>query len=169
MGVLSKSEIISRLKGKRSILEGLLDEKLQLQPAGVDLTLRDVYRLKTAGSIDLTNEERKISECERIEFNGNWLKLEKGIYKITYNEIVHIPEDCIALGFPRSSLVRCGATIYCAVWDPGYEGRSESLLVVENEHGIKLKRNARLVQLVFLKLNKKAREAYSGAYKKENI
>ncbi|MEW6329384.1 MAG: deoxyuridine 5'-triphosphate nucleotidohydrolase, partial [Candidatus Micrarchaeota archaeon] len=55
------------------------------------------------------------------------------------------------------------------VWDPGYEGRSESLLVVENARGIKLKRNARLVQLVFVKLAGEAREVYSGKYKNENI
>lgn len=97
------------------------------------------------------------------------MKLKKGAYKVVYNEVVDIPEDCAGLAFPRSSLLRCGAFIHCAVWDPGYRGRSESLLIVENEKGLRLKKNARLVQLVFMKLEEKAKSLYSGKYKGENL
>ena len=91
-----------------------------------------------------------------------------GAYIITYNEIVHIPKNIIALATPRSSLLRCGVMINTAVWDAGYSGRSQSLMVVYNAQGFRVQRNARIVQLVFLKLTQKT-EGYHGTYQGENI
>jgi dUTP pyrophosphatase len=62
-----------------------------------------------------------------------------------------------------------GATMETALWDPGYRGRSQSLLVVYNSQGLRLKRNARLMQLVFIRLEREADKAYSGIYQGENI
>jgi dUTP pyrophosphatase len=56
-----------------------------------------------------------------------------------------------------------------ALWEPGYRGRRQSLLVVYNSHGLRLKRNARLMQLIFLRLEKEAEKLYSGKYQGENI
>jgi dUTP pyrophosphatase len=75
----------------------------------------------------------------------------------------------MALGRPRSSLGRCGATIHTAVWDAGYRGRSTSLLVVSNPHGFAVERDARVMQLVFFSLARPASEGYAGAYQGENI
>ena len=133
------------------------------------MSLREIYSLEDEGSIDFDNKERKLSETKKIEFEGDWVHLKKGAYKIVYNEIVSIPDDCAGFGYPRSSLLRCGAFIHCAVWDPGYKGRSESLLIVSNENGIRLKKNARMIQLVFVKLGEKAKSLYSGKYGGENL
>ncbi|MFH1448607.1 MAG: deoxyuridine 5'-triphosphate nucleotidohydrolase [Candidatus Micrarchaeota archaeon] len=159
---------------KEGIIERALVDKyisdLQFQPCGVDLSLCEVRSLESRGCIDFDNSERELSKTKVIEFSGDgWVHLKKGAYKVVYNEIVDIPEDCAGLAYPRSSLLRCGAFLHCAVWDPGYRGRSESLLVVVNDEGIRLKRNARLVQMVFIKLEKKAKSLYSGKYKGENL
>jgi dUTP pyrophosphatase len=74
-----------------------------------------------------------------------------------------------ALARPRSTLLRCGASLETALWDPGYRGRSQSLLVVHNQSGLRLKRNARLMQLVFMRLDRAAEKAYAGIYQGENI
>jgi dUTP pyrophosphatase len=169
MGVLSDKELILLMSGTPSLLEHLIDREVQLQPAGIDLTLRDILEFSSAGTIDFSNKERIIPECRKISFKDGFARLKEGAYKVVYNETVHIPQDCIALAFPRSSLLRCGAFLQCAVWDPGYEGRSESLLIVSNPHGIRLKKNARLVQLIFIKLSKKSRGMYRGRYLSENI
>lgn len=168
MGVLSDKEIIHLMSANPKLMEHLIDEKVQLQPAGVDLTLRDIFEFSSAGAIDFSNGERVISECRRIGFKEGFVNLKTGAYKVVYNETVRIPQDCIALAFPRSSLLRCGAFLHCAVWDPGYNGRSESLLVVSNPHGIRLKENARLAQLVFFQLSKKSGSLYGGRYLDEN-
>ena len=81
---------------------------------------------------------------------------------------MEIPIDCAAFGYPRSSLLRCGADVRCAVWDPGYHGRSESLLVVHNPHGITIYEKAKVMQLVFAKLEAAAEKGYDGKYKGEN-
>jgi len=73
----------------------------------------------------------------------------------------------MAFGKARSSLIRAGANIATAVWDAGYRGRSEVGLIVYNE-GIWLKRNARIMQLVFIKLSGETKP-YSGSYQHENI
>lgn len=159
---LTKEEILSQ-----NLVSEILSDS-QFQPSGVDLTLREIHEFVGAGKIDFDNKERKLSETRRIAFSSEEIHLSQGAYKIIYNEFLRIPEDCVALAFPRSSLLRCGAFLQCALWDPGYEGRSESLLIVANPHGITLKRNAKVVQLVFLKLREKAAHPYSGRYKGEN-
>ena len=140
----------------------------QFQPCGVDLTLKEVRKLTSAGKIDFDNSEREISETEAIPFENGELHLPAGNYQIIYNEYVTIPADCAGLGYTRSSLLRCGAYMGCAVWDPGYHGRSESLLIVNSQHGITLHKNAKVMQLVFVRLEGAAHAGYSGQYKGEN-
>ncbi len=140
----------------------------QYQPAGIDITLKEVCRFASAGKIDFDNKERKISDVEKIEYEREEVALKPGAYKVIFNEYVKIPSDAAALCLPRSSLLRCGASLECAVWDPGYEGRSEALLIVRNEHGLILKRNAKIGQMVFFRLADTAKELYAGRYKGEN-
>jgi len=90
------------------------------------------------------------------------------VYRAYLNEIVKLSNDIMAIARPRSTLVRCGVNVLTAVWDAGYEGRSEVGIVVYNDAGIWLSRNARIVQLVFVKLTSKT-EGYRGIYRGENI
>ncbi len=148
----------------------MIDPKTQTQMCGVELTLQRAERYTSAGTLAFDNNERKLPETKAIEFDSSgWVDLGPGSYLITFNEIVDIPKDMAALARPRSSLLRMGASLETALWDPGYRGRSQSLLVVYNSHGLRLKRNARLMQLIFLRLGKEAEKVYSGAYQGENI
>ena len=79
------------------------------------------------------------------------------------NETVNIPKDLIAIAFPRSTLLRMGAFVQNAVWDAGFCGKSEFVLVVENLHGLRLKQNARLTQLVFMPIHE-TDQGYQGIY-----
>ncbi|MCX6769208.1 MAG: deoxyuridine 5'-triphosphate nucleotidohydrolase [Candidatus Micrarchaeota archaeon] len=160
------------ITGKRALLEKMVTETVgegQCQPCGIDLTLKEAHEIASAGEIDFDNSKRRISESKKLEFSPEGsLHLKQGCYKIVYNEYVTVPLDACAFGFPRSSLLRCGADVHCAVWDPGYHGRSESLLVVNNSHGIVLHKNAKVMQLVFVRLESAAHEGYAGKYKGEN-
>ena len=140
-----------------------------MQPCGIDMTLKEVHALEDAGEIDFDNSKRKISKSSALAFDSSGkLLLKPGCYKIIYNEYVSVPIDACAFGFPRSSLLRCGADVRCAVWDPGYHGRSESLLVVNSPHGITLHKDAKVMQLVFVRLESAAHKGYEGQYKGEN-
>jgi dUTP pyrophosphatase len=77
--------------------------------------------------------------------SGGWLELPAGPYQIVFNEIVDLPNDLMALGRPRSSLCRMGATVSTAVWDAGYVGRSTALLTIENPAGMRMEQNCPLV------------------------
>jgi dUTP pyrophosphatase len=43
------------------------------------------------------------------------------------------------------------------------------MLVVYNPHGFRLKRNARVMQLIFFDLHSKLSEGYNGKYQHENL
>lgn len=161
--ILPKQKIV-----EKNLLKDYIGEE-QFQAAGVDLSLKSVHEYKDSGQVDFDNKERKISQTQELSFDENgWVYLGPGSYKVIYNEYVHIPADYAALCKTRSTLLRSGAALETALWDPGYEGRSESMLVVHNKHGIKLKKNARIGQLLFIKLEEKTDEIYSGVYKGEN-
>jgi dUTP pyrophosphatase len=169
MAVLSGQDIRRLIEGDPPLVEGWIDLPRQVQSNGFELTLRDVAALQSAGKIALDNRQRVISGLSPLAFDGNdWLELAPGAYIVTYNEIVHIPKNIIALGRPRSSLLRCGVNVGTAVWDAGYEGRSQSLLVVSNPRGFRVQRNARITQLVFFELTGET-EGYNGIYQGENI
>ena len=169
MAVLSRQDIHQLLKQEPPLVEGWIDLEEQVQTNGFDLTLREVALLQSAGRITEKNSQRLVSDLAPLVFDGlGFIDLMPGPYIITYNEIVHVPRDVMALARPRSSLLRCGVTVGTAVWDAGYSGRSQSLLVVHNPLGFRLQRNARIVQLVFLKLTGET-EGYRGTYQGENI
>lgn len=167
--VLGKSDIRKLLRQQPPLIEGYVDLEAQLQPNGFDLTIRDIALLQTAGQIAADDRERRISDLAPLMFDGaGFVDLVPGPYLITYNEIVHLPKDVMALGRPRSSLLRCGVTIGAAVWDAGYSGRSQSLLIVYNPLGFRLQKNSRVLQLVFFHLAGET-DGYLGAYQGENI
>jgi dUTP pyrophosphatase len=148
----------------------MIDPEAQTQMCGVELTLQRVERFLSAGALAFDNKERTLPQTESIEFDAaDGIDLGPGAYLVTFNEIVDIPKDMAAIARPRSSLLRMGASLETALWDPGYRGRSQSLLVVYNPQGLRLKRNARLMQLVFMRLEMVADKAYSGVYQGENI
>jgi len=124
---------------------------------------------QSAGKIAINDSQRLVSDLAPLVFNGlDFIDLIPGAYIVTFNEIVHLPQNIMALARPRSSLLRCGVTVNTAVWDAGYSGRSQSLMVVYNPQGFRLQRNARIVQIIFFKLTKET-EGYHGAYQGENI
>jgi len=168
MAVLSGEDIRRLIKQDTPLVEGWIDLDEQVQANGFDLTLREVALPQSAGKITVDNSQRVVSDLSPLVFDGmGSIELVPGTYIITYNEVVHLPRDIMALGRPRSSLLRCGVTVGTAVWDAGYSGRSQSLLVVYNPRGFRVQRNARIIQLVFFTLTGES-EGYSGVYQGEN-
>ncbi|MBI2288013.1 MAG: deoxyuridine 5'-triphosphate nucleotidohydrolase [Chloroflexi bacterium] len=167
--VLARPDIQKLLQQEPPLIEGIIDLEAQLQPNGIDLTLREVALLQSSGRIADSNRERLVPALAPLQFNGTgFIDLLPGAYIITFNEIVHLPNHIMALGRPRSSLLRCGVTVNTAVWDAGYYGRSQSLMVVHNPEGFCLQKNARVLQLVFFRLTQET-DGYRGAYQRENI
>ena len=169
VAVLSQQDIHRLLQQEPPLVESYINLQEQVQPNGIDLTLREVALLQSPGKIAVSDSQRQVSELAPLAFDGlDFIDLMPDAYIITYNEIVHLPADVMALAASRSSLLRCGVTISTAAWDAGYSGRSQSLMMVCNPSGFRLQRNARILQLVFLRLTQ-ATEGYRGVYQGENI
>lgn len=166
--VLARSDIRRLLEATPPIVEGLLNAEEQVQPNGVDLTLKEIASFSSAGSLGYGNEARTLSDSFPLALDSlEGIHLPMGCYLVTYNEIVHLPKNIMCLALPRSSLLRCGVSVHTAVWDAGYSGRSQSLLVVYNPNGFRLYRNARIVQLVFLRLEREVTQGYQGMFQGE--
>ena len=167
---LDRNSIGHLIEGAPPLLEHFLSLEAQLQPNGFDMTVRDVARLSTPGAIGVKDSSRMLSETEPMGFGPDgWLQLEPGPFLVTFNEVVNLPLNIMALGRPRSSLLRSGVSIHTAVWDAGYSGRSQALLVVYHPDGYRVQRDARLMQLVFLQMETAASRGYQGRFQSENI
>jgi len=139
----------------------------ELDCAGLRLHLGEVFEFRGGGY--LGRERRSLGEVLRIEPADGVYRLGPGAYRIRYREVVRVPPNCIALAIPRSSLLRMGAVLYTAVWDPGYEGRGEGLLQVLNPFGVELEEGVQVAQLVFVSMDRETSRLYRGAFYRENI
>ena len=166
--MLNSTEI-RRLIEENQLITGYIDLETQLQPTGFDLSLGAIRGYKGGGSVDFSNVEREIAPTEPLEpDDDDWHTLEQGCYTIVYNEVVKIPLDVVAMARSRSTMLRNGASVETAIWDPGYQGRSSSLLVVSNPNGLRLKRDARVAQLVFFDIEE-VPKGYDGIYQRERL
>ena len=105
--VLSREDIYQLLQQEPPLVECHINLDEQVQPNGIDLTLREVALFQSAGTIAASNAQRRISDLAPLMFDGgDYIQLMPGAYLVTYNEIVHLPQNVMALVFPRSSLLR---------------------------------------------------------------
>ena len=160
---------IRRLIKTRQLITGYIDLEKQLQPSGFDLSLREVHAYAGGGTVDFSNKERTIAPTTPLQPDAEgWYTLNRDCYLIIYNEVVKMPLDLVAIARPRSTLLRNGVTMGTAVWDPGYHGKSSSLLVVHNPSGVRLKKNARMTQLLFFRIDE-VKRGYRGVYQHERL
>lgn len=164
---------IERLVKEKSLIEGYINLATQLTPNGFDLTAGAIFEFADCGALDFSNKERVISEGKEVlpqkqnpQDKFGWWNLKRGAYKVRTNEIINLPRDLIGIAFSRTSLLRAGAFTQHGVWDAGFRGKSEFILVVENPKGLRLKQNARLVQIVFMSINE-TEKGYEGIYRQD--
>lgn len=167
--MLNKAEI-KQLIEEVGLIQGYMNLEKQITPNGFDLTVEKIFSIDEAGSVDFSNNERVVPLGKEIaakkrkeEDKYGWWNLPKGVYKIKTNETVKMPNNLTALAFTRTTLLRMGALTQNGVWDAGFKGKSEFVLIVENPAGVNIKQNARIIQLVFLRVEET--EEYNGVYK----
>jgi dUTP pyrophosphatase len=169
-GALGRESLLQLIQGAPPLVSGYHSIEDQLQPNGFDLSVAEVGEFVNGGAIGRTNASRSLPDIRTLPFDETgWLELQTGSYQIIFNETVDLPNTLMALGRPRSSLCRIGATLGTAVWDAGYRGRSTALLIVANPAGMRLERAARVLQLVFFTLEAPTARGYDGAYQDENL
>ncbi|HIG97532.1 MAG TPA: deoxyuridine 5'-triphosphate nucleotidohydrolase [Candidatus Aenigmarchaeota archaeon] len=148
------------------LVKDMIDAQVQIQQAGVDLTVANVFTLEGDGVLDFSNEKRKIPKYVEVTAEGDLWNLKPGTYHIAFNEKIVLPKNIAGLLLPRSSALVCGIVQHTALWDPGYEGRS--FFHAEVSRHVKIYKNARLGQMIFIKLDGEA-SGYHGIYKGEDL
>jgi dUTP pyrophosphatase len=144
-------------------------EPEQIQPNGVDLTVAAVYEQRDSGWIgreDKVVGDRTAIEPEEVgEQVPPTYYLEPGGYVVEYGEELAVPREHAGFVFPRSTLLRNACTLETAVWDAGYEGRGEGLLIVHND--IAIEQGARVGQFVLAAADHE--DTYDGDYQGERL
>jgi len=159
--ILNDLEIIKKIE-QNQLVDEYIDLKKQVTSNGFDFSVDKISKFQSSGKVDFSNKERIVSESKELEFE-NEIFLEQGFYKIKTKEKVNMSSDIVGILRTRSTLLRCGAFVATGVCDAGFKGKLEFLLVV-GPQGITLKKNARIVQMVFFKINPVNVE-YKGIYK----
>ena len=88
--VLCQQDIHRLLQQQPPLVEGYVNLSEQMQPNGIDLTLRELALLQYPGRITISDDQRLVSDFAPLVFDGlGFVDLMPGAYVIPYNEIVH--------------------------------------------------------------------------------
>ncbi len=161
MAVLGSEEIMNLLRSIPPLLENV-DEK-NVQPSGVDLRVKRIYRLKNSGNLGI--ERRKTPEvevlCEGI--GSKYILKPNEFVLIETIEKVNMPNNLSAIILPRSSLFRCGVSLHTAVVDPGFKGTLTFGMKNLGEFPFEIEIGARIGQIVFKEVKGNVK-LYDGKY-----
>lgn len=162
-GSFRSGEFVSQFIEPRDDDEELDDAAVQ--PNGVDLSIKQIYKLEGASTI--TNGDYEKANRIPITPEDGVFTVEPGTgYVIEYGEIIEIPENHIGIVLPRSRLLRCGLDVTTAFWDSGYRGKGEGALMVSNE--AKLTEDLRVAQIGFIRTEELS-EHYDGSHQGDGL
>lgn len=159
MSILTGKEIV-----EHGIVQGFPDLDAAVQPCGVDVSLGSIEYPLTRGALGTVSKVLP----EFGDLQGTAILRPEQAYLVRLNEQFRIPDDVVGMMYPRSTMLRMGADVRTAVWDPGYTGRGQVLLVVHNPLGIELYKNTRIAQVVFHRIGQET-DGYDGSYQGEGL
>lgn len=154
--ILARDEIEKLLESGELKIEPL--EKIQIQPASVDLRLGNEFLVYDSQEMDVKRpfRARKIVAQEFVVEPGSFVLA-------TTREHISLPDFLTAFVEGRSSIGRTGLFIENAGWvDPGFEGNITLELFNANKNPIRIYAGMRICQIVLARLSGNAR--YSGKY-----
>lgn len=151
MKLLSSDEILE-------LTGNIIHEDTQLHENHLDLTVAEVHQMAGAGSLDFGGSEFTPAESELIDpkkrtpnDSYGWWDLKIDTYKAVFNESVQIPENTIAVITPHSHAEKAGIIINTLYISPEDNIDDLSIYFHVPVAGCKIKENARIATLRFLK------------------
>ncbi len=159
--ILSDKTIIKMLENGSLSIDPL--EKVQIQPASVDIRLGNTFSIVEDSSTGVINLENEIT-YKRIQ-TDTYVLLPGQFILATTMEYFRLPNNLTAFVEGRSSLGRLGLFIQNAGWvDPGFRGEITLELFNANRCAIELRSGRRVGQLVFAMMDDIALNPYNGKY-----
>jgi deoxycytidine triphosphate deaminase len=135
------------------LIENLCERELKNpEGAGFDVRVDEVFKIKNYGFLGL--EERKTPDIEPVADSKNKeYYLKPGEYVLIKTmERLNLPENIVALTFPRSTLQRCGILLLATQTSPGYKGELVFGLKNLSEENFKLELGSRIAHVMFFEV-----------------
>lgn len=181
MAILTRGEILERVKkGNIAFVPGL--DQFQLQTHAVDLRLGFTFLIPKVWK--MTGKGREALRIDPLKDHGpeyfDVIELEQGQYfellpqeyvLVSTFETIKVPNDLMAVLYPRSSVNRKGLSVdLTGIIDSGYEGPL-TLPIRNNTRSqvIQLHPGERFCQVVFEQLSKKVRPRKSRWHRKDVV
>lgn len=165
------------LSGK-AVSEFFEEPVAKINPAGVDLVPRGVFRIPENATAFLKGNERgfiiegRFVEQRRgkervVADSEGFYNLSPGVYEIVLQK-VKLPLDATGFCHSRTSLVRLGIVkVESAVWDSGYEG--EGMQIFHFPSNARIHKDEAWVQFVAFLNSEESSQGYSGYYQGEKL
>ena len=161
MSVVGYEEILKLIKQNPSLIENV-DEK-NVQPSGVDIRVKCIYRLKNGGFLGTGDRRTPDVESVSDRFGEKFLLKSNEFVLVETMEKVNMPKGLMATILPRSSLFRCGVTLFTAVVDPGFKGTLTFGMKNLSEFPFEIEIGSRIGQIVFREVKNNVK-LYNGKY-----
>ena len=160
LAVIGYDSILKLIEQKKLVEN--VDEN-NIQPSGVDLRVKVVYRLKNGGYLGV--KDRRTPDIEVVDKEvGRKVVLNPNEFVLVETmEKVNMPNDISAIILPRSSLFRCGASLHTAVVDPGYIGTLTFGMKNLSQFPFEIEIGSKIGQIVFEEV-KGNTKLYNGKY-----
>lgn len=132
------------------VITWVLDETKQIQPNGIDITVKKIFKLVVPSSwyCTLSEDERILPIKEEIFPDEDWFftLVPNEVYDVLFNEEVFLPIHLSWTIIQRSTLNRSWAFFSTWVYDSWYEWGIGAIL--RPSLPMKIKLNSRLAQFV---------------------
>jgi dUTP pyrophosphatase len=130
---------------------------------GYDLTLKSVKSIDGGKVLCERTEVNDYQEIQTVEdaYGRDVFSLEPGVYSLTFDQGVKLPNNKTAFIRHRSSILRCGAIITSGVYDPGFETDEMGAVLIATQP-ITIEVGARVAQIIIFD-NSEA-ELYDGQW-----
>ncbi len=135
------------------LVKDYVDLGLQLAENGFDLTVKEILELEGPGQLGLSGNETSIPFAKDISPRRDWYSLKRGIYLVTANEQLNLPENISAFLVSTEQLVRIGASIEPMAWGPGFNGVPQFVIRVENGYGARIKKDGKIARVAFVEVD----------------
>ena len=128
---------------------------------GFDLSLKEVKSISGIGIIHKDKTE-VVSYNSLPTTKEGYYDLPKGVYSITFNEGVVIPQGHSGMIKTRSSLVRNSCVIDSGWYDTGFNVEEIGAMLFVNGDSVRIQQDARVAQLILFESEEA--ELYDGQW-----
>jgi dCTP deaminase len=168
--ILSDRDIRARLTIGDLKIAGLADERLQIQPASVDLRLSADFLIYKPGQVtclDPREPESLTAATEQVTvLEGAAFILHPGEFVLgSTTEAVTLPNDLVGRVDGRSSVGRLAVVVHATAGfiDPGFEGQITLEMSNIGRIPVRLYPGMRIAQIVFQSMTSPAERPYGEA------